>query len=77
MMLASELLENLLVFDPRGRVTASDALQFAYLAPYHDPTDEPEFEGKFDRTFDTANNSVDVWKARLYDYSPSDVVKNC
>jgi p38 MAP kinase len=71
MILATELLENMLVFDPRERVTASEALHFAYLAPYHDPTDEPEAEEKFDWTFNTANHSVDVWKAELYDYSPN------
>jgi p38 MAP kinase len=56
----------MLVFDPEGRVTASGALKFAYLAPYHDPTDEPEAEEKVDWTYDNVNHSVDAWKAELY-----------
>lgn len=69
MILAIELLENMLVFDPQGRVAAFEALQFAYLAPYHDPTDEPEAEEKFDWTLDKANHSNDFCKAELYVYS--------
>jgi p38 MAP kinase len=72
MILAIELLENMLVFDPQGRVTAFEALQFTYLVPYHDPTDEPEAEEKVDWTFDKANHSVDVCKAELYVYRPNE-----
>ncbi len=31
----------MLVFDPRKRITAAEALAHEYVAPYHDPTDEP------------------------------------
>ena len=31
----------MLVFDPKKRVRAEQALAHPYLAPYHDPTDEP------------------------------------
>jgi serine/threonine protein kinase len=44
---AIDLLENMLVFDPRKRVKAEEALAHPYLAPYHDPTDEPKAEEKF------------------------------
>ncbi|CAI7615522.1 unnamed protein product [Penicillium pancosmium] len=63
---AAGLLENMLVFDLQKRVTASEALEFAYLAPYHDPTDEPEAEETVDWTFDNANHSFEYWKAELY-----------
>jgi p38 MAP kinase len=63
---AAELLENMLVFDPQGRATAPESLEFAYLALYHDPTDEPEAEEKVDWTFNNADHSVDAWKAELY-----------
>jgi p38 MAP kinase len=56
----------MLVLDPEGRVTASEALEFAYLALYHDPTDEPEAEEKVDWTFDNSNHSFEDWKAELY-----------
>jgi p38 MAP kinase len=60
-------LEKLLVFDPQGRVSASQALTLAYLAPYHDPTDEPEAERKFDWKLDKDDDIIDVWKSKLYD----------
>lgn len=56
----------MLVFDPQERITAPEALEFAYLAPYHDPSDEPEAEEKVDWTFDNANHSVDVCQAEFY-----------
>ena len=39
---AIDLLEKMLVFDPRKRITATESLSHEYVAPYHDPTDEPE-----------------------------------
>lgn len=66
MILAAELLENMLVFDPRGRVTAPQALESAYLVRYHDNTDEPEAEEKVDWAFENVNLSIDAWKEKLY-----------
>jgi p38 MAP kinase len=45
---AIDLLEDMLVFDPRKRVKASEGLAHEYLSLYHDPTDEPVAEEKFD-----------------------------
>ena len=36
------------VFDPRKRINAAEALAHPYLAPYHDPTDEPAADEPFD-----------------------------
>jgi p38 MAP kinase len=62
---AIDLLENMLVFDPRKRVKAEEALAHPYLAPYHDPTDEPKAEEKFDWSFNDADLPVDTWKIMM------------
>jgi p38 MAP kinase len=64
---AIELLERMLVFDPRTRVKAGEALADQYLSPYHDPTDEPEAEEKFDWSFNDADLPVDTWKIMMYE----------
>lgn len=64
--LAIDLLEKMLVFDPRLRVRAGDALAHEYLAPYHDPSDEPVAEEKFDWSFNDADLPVDQWKVMMY-----------
>lgn len=63
---AIDLLENMLVFDPKRRVRAGDALAHEYLSPYHDPTDEPVAEEKFDWSFNDADLPVDTWKIMMY-----------
>ena len=63
---AIELLERMLVFDPRTRIRAGDALADPYLSPYHDPTDEPVAEEKFDWSFNDADLPVDTWKIMMY-----------
>ena len=60
------LLEKMLVFDPKKRIRAGDALAHEYLAPYHDPTDEPEAQEKFDWSFNDADLPVDTWKIMMY-----------
>jgi p38 MAP kinase len=63
---ALDLLEKMLVFDPRSRITATEALSHEYLAPYHDPTDEPAAAEKFDWSFNDADLPVDTWKVMMY-----------
>ena len=65
-IVAIDLLEKMLVFDPKKRITASEALAHEYLAPYHDPTDEPTADEKFDWSFNDADLPVDTWKVMMY-----------
>lgn len=62
---AIDMLEKMLVFDPKKRITATEALGHDYLAPYHDPTDEPVAEEKFDWSFNDADLPVDTWKIMM------------
>jgi p38 MAP kinase len=55
----------MLVFDPKKRVTATEALSHDYLTPYHDPTDEPVSDEKFDWSFNDADLPVDTWKIMM------------
>lgn len=74
----------MLVFDPKKRIRAGDALGHEYLSPYHDETDEPIAEEKFDWSFNDADLPVDTWKIMMYayilscsgDYSVCDILTN-
>lgn len=63
---ALDLLEKMLVFDPRKRIDATQSLEHEYVAPYHDPTDEPVAGEKFDWSFNDADLPVDTWKVMMY-----------
>jgi len=63
-MVAIDLLEKMLVFNPRARIDAKQSLEHEYLQPYHDPTDEPEAGEKFDWSFNDADLPVDTWKVQ-------------
>ncbi|CAA91771.1 Mitogen-activated protein kinase sty1 [Schizosaccharomyces pombe] len=63
---AIDLLEKMLVFDPRKRISAADALAHNYLAPYHDPTDEPVADEVFDWSFQDNDLPVETWKVMMY-----------
>jgi len=64
--LAIDLIERMLVFDPKKRITAAQSLSHEYLGPYHDPTDEPVAGEKFDWSFNDADLPVDSWKVMMY-----------
>jgi p38 MAP kinase len=63
---AVDLLEKMLVFDPKKRIRAGEALAHEYLTPYHDPSDEPVAQEKFDWSFNDADLPVDTWKIMMY-----------
>ncbi|CUM63734.1 uncharacterized protein PRCAT00001318001 [Priceomyces carsonii] len=56
----------MLIFDPKKRISAADALTHPYMEPYHDPTDEPICEVKFDWSFNDADLPVDTWRVMMY-----------
>ena len=63
---ALDLLEKMLVFDPKKRIDATESLAHPYVSLYHDPTDEPVAEEKFDWSFNDADLPVDTWKVMMY-----------
>lgn len=56
----------MLVFDPRKRIDAIGSLGHDYVAPYHDPTDEPVAGDKFDWSFNDVELPIDTWKVMMY-----------
>lgn len=63
---ALDLLDKMLVFDVHTRITAGDALAHPYLAPYHNPADEPVADEPFDWSFNDADLPIDTWKVMMY-----------
>ena len=63
---ALDLLDKMLVFDLNKRITAAQSLSHPYLAPYHNPADEPEAEEPFDWSFNDADLPIDTWKVMMY-----------
>ena len=59
---AAVLIDRMLEFDPQVRTSAKEALESPYLAPYHDPNDEPVAAITFDWAFLEANLPADIWK---------------
>lgn len=60
------MLEKMLVFDPKKRIDATNGLAHDYVAPYHDPSDEPIAAEPFDWSFNDADLPVDTWKVMMY-----------
>ncbi|AET41188.1 putative protein kinase KDX1 Ecym_7361 [Eremothecium cymbalariae DBVPG len=52
---AADLLERMLAFDPKTRITVDEALEHPYLSIWHDPSDEPVCNKKFDFGFESVN----------------------
>ncbi|KAJ5541110.1 p38 MAP kinase [Penicillium frequentans] len=61
-----DFLGRLLVFDPKKRSSASEALAHTFLATYHDPTDEPLAKTPFDWSFDARQYDLETWKMMIY-----------
>ena len=63
---ALDLLERLLVYNPKQRMTAAEALKHEYVRPYRDPADEPDAPEKFDWGWDHADLPIETWKVMIY-----------
>ncbi|CAG8074714.1 unnamed protein product [Penicillium nalgiovense] len=63
---ATALLESMLHFDTKERVSASEVLTSQYLLPYHDSTDEPTSTELFKWSFSEVDLSIEDWKLILF-----------
>ncbi|KAJ4904199.1 Mitogen-activated protein kinase 6 [Raphanus sativus] len=64
--LAIDLVEKMLTFDPRRRITALDALEHPYLNTLHDVSDEPECPVPFGFGFEQYTLSEEQMKELIY-----------
>lgn len=64
---AAALLERMLEFDPEQRCSAAEGLTMQYLAPYHDPEDEPAVTERTDWSYLEADMATDQWKKIMYE----------
>ncbi|TRM62283.1 kinase-like domain-containing protein [Schizophyllum amplum] len=62
--MAVDLVEQLLTFSPKRRIDVEQALKHPYLAPYHDPQDEPTAE-PLDPSFFAFDNGEQMRKEDL------------
>lgn len=62
---ALDLLAAMLRFDPRERISVTQALEHPYLAKYHDPDDEPTCVPAFDFEFDKLPSSKEQIKEAI------------
>jgi mitogen-activated protein kinase 7 len=60
LIVALDLLERLLAFDPAQRITVEEALEHPYLAIWHDPTDEPDAPSQFEFDFEHVNDMAQM-----------------
>mgnify|MGYP001214290645 FL=1 len=64
---AIDLMRRLLSFDPKGRPSASEALQHPYVAQFHDAANEADAPHKVQCVIDdNAKKSTAVYRERLY-----------
>jgi serine/threonine protein kinase len=63
---AIDLLTKLLVFDPKKRLTAEQALEHPYMQELHDPEDEPCCAQVFDFGFEKEATSLDEYRDLIW-----------
>lgn len=64
--LAVDLMERMLIFDPRKRITVEEALNHPYLASLHDINDEPTCQAPFSFDFEEPNLTEDQIRELIY-----------
>jgi len=57
---ALDMLDKLLQFNPKKRLTPEEALAHPYMAELHDPEDEPECDQEFDFHYEKRDNLSDA-----------------
>ncbi|KAL8459543.1 hypothetical protein ACS0TY_036878 [Phlomoides rotata] len=67
--LAVDLVEKMLTFDPRQRITVEDALAHSYLTTLHDSTDEPSCTTPFNFDFEKHALTEDQMRELIYQES--------
>lgn len=63
---AIDLIEKMLHLDPDKRITVNDALAHPYLAPLHDPDDEPVSSKIFDNDFDEETTQLSDFREFIF-----------
>jgi len=64
---ALDLLDMMLEFNPKRRITVEAALKHPYFASLHDPDDEPVSDAQMDFAFEREDLTVDKVKAMIAD----------
>ena len=65
---AIDLLLKLLVFNPKKRLTAEEALEHPYVADFHNPEEEIESDHKIEIPLDDYNKfTKEEYRQKLYD----------
>lgn len=54
------LMELMLTFDPRSRISAEKSLEHPYFSAYHNVHDEPNNPTLFDFSFESANTIAQI-----------------
>ncbi|KAJ5247184.1 mitogen-activated protein kinase HOG1 [Penicillium chermesinum] len=63
---AIDILDKMLVYNPRVRLDTSAALSHPYLASYHDPNDEPVADRLLNPHLENQDGSGDWWRVQIY-----------
>jgi len=64
---AVDMIERMLVLNPENRLTVDEALAHPYLAPLHDPEDEPTCSKQFCGDFDEENTHLEDFREFIFE----------